>query len=1093
MHRIRTSGFTGAFWLLLSAIIYFCPLTTMPVIPDRKLTLLQMQNWGMDRGLPSNSIYTIRQTRNGYLWIGTHDGLVRFDGNRFEVYSSRRIPQLNNNTIRALCEDQSGILWIGTDSGGLIRYKNEQFFAYTTEQYYHLGKITAIEEDRWGNLWIGSYKYGLACLKKEEFSLYTSENGLPANRVCSIYKDTKNTLWITTPKGIAELTEPGSFRIKVSQEQLPYYITNASHEAENGILWIGTGDRGFFRLEGLQLTHLGAKAGIPHTSISTLYLDNRNSLWIGTDGGGLVRMNNGRPDSLSVDDGLSSGSVYSIFEDNEGSIWVGTLDGGLHQLQYTLFTSYTTKEGLAHDNVRSIDQLGDDELWFCTDKGLNRFDKGRLTTVLTNRGKSINTPFVSILEDRNAYIWLCTWGALYRFKKGNFDAPVKMEGLSSAQISCISMDSSDNIWIGTQNGLNLFNPRDNSFSYFTKKDGLTNDEIKMIFEDSRNRLWIGTVAGLVGMQYLKVIPGMAPSGTESLHFRCAYEDKSRSIWFGTDGGIVLLKSGKSTLITEQNGLNENYVYTILEDDFGYLWLGGRNGISRIRKQELEDFADGKIERVSPITYDESDGMKSRWCTGSGVRTRDGRLWFPTSVGVTTVNPADALKPPPTPPLIIEKIIADGTPHYIHAGANGSKDLELEPGKQRLEFFYTAPSFLKPEKIQFKLKLKGYDRDWLDMGNSRNTTYTGLVPGHYTFSVTARNPGGAWNQKGASLNIYLKPFFFQTLWFYLVVALVLLTAVLAAHRLRVRGLKAREKELSMLVGLRTRELQRSNRIIEEKNHQILDSISYASRIQKAILQFNRQIDHRFPGHFILFFPRDVVSGDFYWFTQCEGKYFLVVADCTGHGVPGALLSMIGLMELNDIINKDKITDPALILFNLHNGFRDMLHSAETSVGTLDGMDAAVCCIDPKKKKLIFAGAKRPLLMTVERKHHSHMVEQVRQTAKEGWKYTMNDRSILFDIKGSRKSIGGRQKEKQRIFKEVELDIFPGTHIYLCSDGLPDQCNEKGEKFGSRRLKACLLDHAHLDIQDQNDALMDQLINFQGNEEQRDDITLIGIKL
>jgi ligand-binding sensor domain-containing protein/serine phosphatase RsbU (regulator of sigma subunit) len=1059
---------------------------------DKTITQYSLHIWNMESGLPGNSIYAVQQTQDGYIWIGTGDGLVRFDGLQFELYNKEKIEELKSNEVRALYEDRHGTLWIGTSSGGLTCYQDGKFVTYPITKYKTLHSIRAIHEDRWGNLWVGSFTEGLTCIRrlssgKLQIKTYSKDQGLPGNQVKFIYKDKNGDLWVTTSAGIVKLLEPGIFQNYASREVLPYLKTVCLYKEDSKELLIGTFGGGLFRAKNVSLNAYEIVNGVPHPNINYLYRDRMKNLWIGTEGEGLTLIRNGKLSTLAGGENLAWGFVYCIYEDREGSIWIGTLDGGLLQLIDNKFTTYTTREGLSHDFINFIYEDRTGSLWIGTQGGLNRLGlkNGELTTVLTTSSGLLNDEISWIFEDPVDYFWIGTYGGLHIFKDGKLTTLTKKHGLSDNRIRCIFEDKQGNTWIGTENGLNRFNINNKKFTLFTKKEGLSSNYIEVIYEDSKGHLWIGTDVGLNRFSDGK-ISIYNPKGMFGKNYiRCIYEDNKGVLWFGTFDGLICLRDNETCRYTSQSGLNENRVYSILEDENGYLWLGGRNGISRVKKEGLEDLSRGKIRQIQPESYNEKDGMKSRWCTNIGCKTRDGRLWFPTSVGVTMIDPNHIRTNQLSLPVKIEKIIVDGQSIYIHEKEPGKTPIKLAPGKKRLEFYYTSVSFINPEKIKFKIRMIGYDSDWIDMGNLRSTTYTGLPPGEYTFNVIACNPDGIWNREGDSFSLYLLPYFYQTTWFYFLAGFSVLFFGFLVYCLRVRQLKTREKELTQLVEARTRDLKartnelenahiklrQSKEIIEEKNRHIMDSFRYAHKIQQTMLPIKEKLEKELKDHFVIYKPKDIVSGDFYWFDVIEDQYFLAVADCTGHGVPGALLSMIGCMMLNEVINERQILDPAEILGRLHQGFRYILKQEKEKTDTYDGMDIGLCRVDLQKGKITYAGARRSLF------------------------YAAN--SEFTEIKGDRKSIGGRQKEKKHFFTNHEINISGKDQdrimIYLTTDGFADQHNPRNQKYGSHQLKQFLQSIAALPVVQQEEALLEELDKHQANEEQRDDITIIGIRL
>nr|MCU0445798.1 SpoIIE family protein phosphatase [Microscillaceae bacterium] len=560
-----------------------------------------------------------------------------------------------------------------------------------------------------------------------------------------------------------------------------------------------------------------------------------------------------------------------------------------------------------------------------------------------------------------------------------------------------------------------------------------------------------------------------------------YTDAQGVTWVATGGGISRIENNKIFNYTLKEGLINDSPFDFVEDNFGHVWLPSGKGIIQVKKQELNDFAQRKIKKINWIDYDKHDGMKNEDCTGAAhsLKASDGKVWIPTNGGVVVVDPQNMPRNHLKPLLRVNSLVADGEYINIH------QLIRILPNKRRVVFDYSALSLLASAKVKFKYKLLGFDPEWQDAGSKREATYTNLSPGNYTFWVIACNNDGVWNEEGVKILFSKKPYFHETWGFYLLLAFILGVVIASIFRWRVYAIQQRKRELETLVEFKTREVSEQNRIlakqrdeishqkrlVEKRNDNITNSINYAKRIQEAILPPLDEIRTFLPESFIYFEPKDIVSGDFYWISaphHSQDKLVVAAVDCTGHGVPGAFMSMIGNDLLNEIVNLREVIEPDRILQELHSSINKTLKQQDTF--NRDGMDLVLCVIDKIQKTVEFAGAKNAL-------------------------YVIQNQE-LSEIKGDKMPIGGYYKELEpsRTFTKHTIHIDQPTYFYLLSDGFQDQYGEHSrKKFSRQQIRKVLLEIHHKSLEEQREIIAHTIQTWKGNEDQIDDILVFGFKL
>jgi ligand-binding sensor domain-containing protein/signal transduction histidine kinase len=729
--------------------------------------------WGIEQGLPSATVRAIAQTRDGYLWLGTLDGLVRFDGVRFTVFDRRNTPELADAFITALHEDRDGVLWIGTDGGGVVSCRAGAFTAHGTSDERRL-KVVALAEAPDG-MWMAAQSDELFRLRRGALARVP---GLPTLKgVSALHVDASGALWVGTRTQGALSIRAGAVARRTAAEPWSSPDVRVLVGGRGGATWVGTA-LGVARIAGDGTVTAHPVAG----SVRALHEDRQGSLWIGLNEGGLARLRDGRLEILSDAQEQASISVRSLHEDREGSLWFGVSDRGLGRLRDGAFATIGEPEGLSSDIVIGLHAEGD-EVWAGT-KG------GGLSAIRGGRGVPVEAPLsgssvVSIASGAAGSLWAGTLGGgLNHIERGRVRVFRAGDGLGHDDVFALLRSREGGLWIGLRGG-GLVRRSGTTFERFGRERGLGSTFVWDLLEDPSGTLFVATAKGvfaLAGGAVRVVIPDV-PAHALLL-------DAEGALWAGTARrGLCRLKDGAVTVYTTADGLLDDNVTQVLEDDRGNLWLGGSRGISRVSKQELEEHAAGRRSGVGIVAYDGADGLRSRECNyGRGVRTRDGRLWFPTIRGVAVVDPRSIAPNPVVPPVHVERVVADG--RALDRPADGPAF--VRPGHGRVEFHFTALSLLAPHKVRFAYRLEGFDDGWSAPSTERTATYTNLPPGRYAFRVRASNNDGLWNAEGDTFALVLRPHYYQTWWFYGLCAAAVAGAAWRVHLSRVQRLVEMER-------------------------------------------------------------------------------------------------------------------------------------------------------------------------------------------------------------------------------------------------------------------------------------------------------------
>jgi ligand-binding sensor domain-containing protein/signal transduction histidine kinase len=780
--------------------------------PRTPLAQYGRQAWQTENGLPQNTVRSVAQTEDGYIWVATREGLARFDGNGFVVFDKQNTPQLRSNDIRDLLPAAKNALWVST-SAGLTRLSGGEWNTFTTQQGLPGDDVEVAYEDRGGSLWVGT-SAGLGRLREGNFTTYTTRDGLPSNLIRSLFEDAEGSLWVGTSDGLSRFRD-GEFTNFTTRDGLAAGSVDAITQDGEGRLWLGTLD-GLASYEDGRFKSYTIKDGLPNNRVISLRADEEGGLWVGTAGGLSRLRRGGRFETNASGEVLSRDIVLALFEDAEGSLWVGTESGGLHQLRDKKFTTYTAKEGLPSDLVKAIYEDRRGQVWVGTyGGGLSLLRPGGEPITYTTADGLASNIILALFDDAEGNLWVGTPDGLSRLgREGRFTTYTSADGLANDFVRSIYADREGALWVGTRGGLTRI--KDGVFTIYTTRDGLADDFVGTIYEDAAGHLWAGTLGGLSRFGEGRFTTYTTRDGLSDNVVISLHGDAEGRLWIGTNGGgLNLLRDGKFSVISTQDGLPNDTIYRILEDGTGNLWMSCNKGIFRVGKAELDDFASGRARSFSPVVYGTADGMTTRECNGgghpSGWRGADGRLWFSTIKGVAVIDPAGVRSNAQPPPSVIEQVIVDGEPVSARLRA------ELAPGKSRFDFHYAGLSFVAPEKVRYRYRLAGFDKDWIEGGSRRVAYYTNLGPGDYRFEVMACNNDGVWSRVPAAFEFTLRPHFYRTLWFYALCALGLALVAAQVYLLRVRQMKARFAAV----------LQERNRIAREIHDNLAQEILGAS--------------------------------------------------------------------------------------------------------------------------------------------------------------------------------------------------------------------------------------------------------------------------
>jgi len=764
--------------------------TTAAALPaDRSISQYVRKSWTVRDGLPHGTVRGVAQTADGYLWLATYEGIVRFNGESFRLYAHEDAAALGNNSVLTIYHSRNDTLWLGTAAGTITM--RDGVFQKLAVPGTRDEMVNAIEETPDGTIWIASWG-GLT--RVVDGHAVGRKSARPDDLLNGRASGGDGSLWSATAKGGLARVRDGNVTIfDAAGGLLSDTVIALLAEGNDGVL-IGTA-AGLQRIEGGKLSRV---EGIPDDQITALRRDRDGNVWVGTYSSGLFRISDGRVTAYGIADGLLNPTVRAICEDDEGNLWVGS-NRGLEMLRAGAFVNWTGREGLGNDFTRAVYEDRDGTLWVGTAEGLGRWNG---TSWEKAGDPRLAEEYVLAIEQgHDGRHWFGTSHGLYRVANGRTELLTTADGLSSNGIRALHDDRNGNLWVATDYGVNRVLPNGSIESY-AGRGGLGSDYARAVAERPDGRVWVATGAGLGEFDGKVFKLHSAPDNFPSNRLFAMHADDDGTLWVGTDGdGLVRLRNGETKLFTTREGLPYDKIQSITDDASGGLWIGTSRGAFRLMRTELEAVASGRLSRLTPTAFDEGDGLGSRQCNGSGdpaaFRSRDGRVWFATANGLSALSTASLPGSGSRRP-VIESVSVNG------AAVDLRTLTALPPGTERIEFEFTGLAYGAPDRTRFRYQLVGYDERPVS-SDRRSVSYTNLPAGPYRFVLASSRDGKSW--QSTELPFSLRPRLWESPWFIVLGVAVVAALLGSMHVVRLHLARKRATLLEKLVDERTREISR----------------------------------------------------------------------------------------------------------------------------------------------------------------------------------------------------------------------------------------------------------------------------------------------
>ncbi len=1054
------------FWSYKIKVIRLICLMTLFIILFSSVSEAQtyfFEKYGVEEGLSSSKVYTVLQDMNDWIWLGTESGVSRFDGSKFENFTTA--DGMAGGGVYSIAEDSLGRIWFGHLNGGFSLYEGMRFRNMKLDSISIAGDITSIKQIG-SYLWITTFSNGAIRIPFPEpgdtllyGKQYRGREGL-SDQISSSYIGRNGTFYCVDPNlGIKRYNSEKDEFENFSLPGLPkYFAVITLFEDSRGDFWFGTYNGGLYRyissLDSMMI--YDHRDGLSKNHISFITEDYRGNIWVGTYGGGITVFSGERMTIFNASNGLEAITIHWLLEDNEKNMIIADHYTGISIYKGDHFVTFADDNILPDNGVRAVeeDELG--RYWFGTNAGISVYNPGKKegeqVQLFNNAKNAIGNKIKHIKAGKKGKIWIGTEGnglSYYDLKTGRFvyDTWLNSRLDPFGTIYALEIDQQNRVWIGCQDRLVVWNGTKEET--FTQASGLAGTFIKALFCDDKNHIWIGSEnkSGLTKydcktgeFKIIDIGEGYVPVTIS--------QTTDSKIWVGTTSGLLCIENDSVIFtLNERAGLLSNNIKLLQPEGDHFLYIGTNYGLNRYN---LSDSTIATFTKRSGFT-----GIEA--LENASISDSKGNLWFGTANGVTRLSPSN-MPPVDSKPLThVSSMEVNYIPREMKEG------LKLNYKEKSLVFNYYSVSLSDPGAVKFKVMLKGADPDWRPPTSQTMDYYPNLAPGHYTFMVMASNSYGYWNEDPFEYAFTIKPPFYQTPWFIAICIILAGIGIISYIKIREKNLIREKKILEAKVVERTAEVVQKSMEIEEKNRDITASIRYAERIQRAMLPR----EDSFHETFVLYMPKDIVSGDFYWMYDNGDIQFIAAVDCTGHGVPGAFMSIIGHNSLNKVVREYGIIRPGAILDQLNvEVVKALMQRKEETIN--DGMDLALIAFNRKESKLEYAGAYNPL-------------------------YLVRDGELI-TYKADRFPIGMSSIEAKKTFVNQQVDIKSGDMIYMCSDGYADQFGSpEAKKYKSGNVKKLLSEIYNLPVAEQRQKLEKEILEWKGDLPQVDDIMFIGTKI